>query len=138
MGLKWKSGVILLTVLLSFSPAKVNAASVGDISKQLICPCSCTLILSNCDCPTQEEMVASIEQTLAQGQSEEQIIQFFVAQYGEQVLVSPPKRGFSGATWALLFVAMLGGGGVIYIARKKKARRSKQSPAPGQAKEKRR
>ncbi len=138
MGLKEKLSVILLIVLLSFSPARANAQTVSDISKQLICQCGCTAVLSNCthdECMVRDTMATLIEQKLAQGQSEEQIIQFFVAQYGEQVLASPPKRGFNLVAWVLPFAAILGGGGVIYIVLKKWVRRGTPSQTYPEAEE---
>ncbi len=130
MGLKEKLSIILLIVLLSFSPARANAQTVTDLSKQFICQCGCTLVLANCthvECYSREEMTTLIEQKLAQGQSEEQIIQSFVAQYGEQVLASPPKRGFNLVAWVLPFAAILVGGGVIYVAVKKWVRQGGRS-----------
>ena len=131
MGLKGKLGIILVTALLFLvSPARADSATVGDISKQLICQCGCTLVLANCnhdECMSRDTMTTLIEQKLAQGQSEEQIIQFFVAQYGEQVLASPPKRGFNLVAWVLPFAAILMGGGVIYIALKKWVWQGRQS-----------
>ncbi len=61
----------------------------SDISKELLCPCGCAEVLSVCECSTAEEMNALIEQRLSQGQSKEQIIQYFVVQYGKQVLAAP-------------------------------------------------
>ena len=128
MGLKRKLGIILLLVaLLFFSPARANAQTVSDISKQLICQCGCGRLLNSHVCDTQEAMVTLIEQKLAQGQSEEEIIQFFVAQYGEQVLAAPPKQGFNLMVWITPFAALLFGGGVIYIVLKKWVKRGRQS-----------
>ncbi len=130
MGLKVRLSIILLIAILSFSPSQANAATASDISKQLICQCGCTLVLANCtheECMSRDTMTTLIEQKLAQGQSEAEIIQFFVAQYGEQVLASPPKRGFNLVAWILPFAAILGGGGVIYIALRVWVRRGRQS-----------
>ena len=130
MGLKEKLGIILLIIILSFSPARANAATVSDLSKQFICQCGCNMVLLNCshvECMVRNTMATLIEQTLAQGQSEEQIIQFFVAQYGEQVLAAPPKRGFNLMAWILPFTAILFGGMVICTALKKWVRREVHS-----------
>ena len=130
MGLK-KLFITLLLLLLPVTPVMADAATVSDISKQLICQCGCTLVLANCthvECHSREAMTAFIEQEIAGGQSEPQIIQSFVDQYGEQVLASPPKRGFNLVAWLLPFAAILGGGGVIYIALKKWVWQGRQSP----------
>lgn len=128
MSLK-KLGLAALLFLLLVSPVKAESATVSDISKQLICQCGCTLLLSNCthiECPVGVPMKALIEQKLDQGQSEEQIIQLFVAQYGEVVLASPPKRGFNLAAWVSPFAAIAAGGVAIYFALKKWVKRGKR------------
>ena len=118
-----------ITLLLFASPVMADSVTVSDISKQLMCQCpDCTMVLSDCVCGFQAAMVAEIEQKLAQGQSEEEIIQSFVAQYGEQVLASPPKWGFNLVAWVLPFAAILAGGGIIYIALKKWVWQGRQSP----------
>ena len=78
-------------------------------------------------------MTAFIEQEIAGGQSEPQIIQSFVDQYGEQVLASPPKRGFNLVAWLLPFAVILVGGGIIYIAIKKWVWRGQQPTTTGEA-----
>ena len=131
MGLKRKLSIILLLLtLLFFSPSRANAATVSDISKQLICQCGCNMVLLNCshaECGSREAMTTLITQKIDQGQSEEQIIQFFIAQYGEQVLAAPPKRGFNLMAWIMPFAALLFGAGIIYITLKKWVRRETQS-----------
>ncbi len=125
-------GVSLLLFLLLVSPVRADSPTVSGISKELICQCGCTLVLANCnhdECMSQDKMTTLIEQKIAEGQSSEQIIQFFVAQYGEEVLASPPKRGFNLTAWILPFAVILGGGGIIYIALKKWVKRGKQSQA---------
>jgi len=121
--------LILSLVLLPVTPALAEEAAVSDISKQLICQCGCTLVLSECACALPngaKAMTALIEQKLAQGQSEEQIIQSFVAQYGEKLLTSPPKKGSNPVVWVIPLGVVLGGG-VIYFTLKKRVRRGRQS-----------
>jgi cytochrome c-type biogenesis protein CcmH len=119
-------------VFLPVTPAVADSATVGDISDQLICQCGCTLVLSNCthhECTSREAMTVVIKQGIAQGQSGEQIVQSFVAQYGEQVLSAPPKEGFNLTAWFAPFIALLLGGGVIYVTLRKWVGRGRQSQA---------
>ncbi len=122
-----KLGITVLLFLLFISPGRADAATEDDISKQLFCQCGCDKVLSNCDCDIQEAMTALIEQKSSQGQSEEEIIQSFVAKYGQQVLASPPKQSFNLAAWVLSSIAILGGGGAIYIALRKRVRQGSRS-----------
>lgn len=132
--------IALLIFILSTFPVKAAAEATGDIAKQLICQCGCTLVLSNCahaECGARDAMTSLIEQKLSEGQSEEQIIQSFAAQYGEQVLATPTKRGFNLTAWLTPFAAILAGGGVIYIAMRKWVKRGRhyQSGVMAEAKE---
>lgn len=111
--------IALLVILLSTVSVRANSLTVNEIAEELICQCGCTLMLLNCnhgECMVRDTMTALIKQKIDEGQSKEQIIQFFVAQYGEQVLASPPKRGFNLVAWVLPFVAILAGGAVIFFA----------------------
>jgi len=83
--------IILIVLLINAcAPASVDPALVRDTSKELMCTCGdCELVVSNCDCPRASELTALIEKKLSQGQSKEQIIQYFVLQYGKRVLAAP-------------------------------------------------
>lgn len=77
--------LIILTLLLT-ACAGSESLSVNDIAKELICPCGCTEVLSNCHCDTAKELTSSIESKISLRQSEEQIRQSFIDQYGARVL----------------------------------------------------
>ncbi len=129
MGLRKRLSIILFIILLSLTPTGAMAATRGEISDQLICQCGCTLVLTNCthsECMSRDAMLTFIEQKLTEGQSGEQIIQAFVTQYGEQVLSSPPKKGFNLMAWITPFAAILLGAVVIFIALKKWVRQGHQ------------
>lgn len=139
---KAKIGLILiLTALLLLFPTQTMAATVNDVASQVICQCGCTAVLTNCthgECMVRDTMLNSISLSLEQGKSGEQIIALFVAQYGEQVLASPPKRGFNLMAWGLPFVAIAFGGLVVYILMKKWVLRGREAevaadmPEPGE------
>jgi cytochrome c-type biogenesis protein CcmH/NrfF len=86
---------IIVVGLLTASCAGADKPTLAAtrVTQQLMCQCgTCEEVLSECDCPTAVETTTSIEKKLAQGQSEERIIQSFVVQYGEKVL-SANSRG---------------------------------------------
>ena len=114
-------GIIIYLTVLSVSPVMADSATVSDVSGELVCQCGCTMILSNCshaECGSRDTMTTLIGQKLSQGEPPDEIIQYFVARYGEQVLASPPKQGFNLTAWLLPLAALLVGTGVIYAALK--------------------
>ena len=56
-----------------------------------------------------------IRQKLQQGQSKEDIIKYFVEVYGEQVLASPPKKGFYLTAWTLPLLVIMYSGLIVYL-----------------------
>ena len=124
--------VFISAALLSATPVLADSATVSEIADELICQCGCTMVLSNCthaECSSRSAMTAIIGQKLDQGESKEQIIDYFVSQYGEQVLSSPPKKGFNLVAWLLPFAAILAGGVVIYLSLKAWVRRGNRHQA---------
>jgi len=121
-------GIAFALVLISVSPV---SAAESSITKELVCQCGCLMVLGNCshaECHSRDEMTAIIAQKLAKGESREQIIQYFVAQYGEQVLSAPTKQGFNLTAWITPFAAIIFGGGIIYVALKAWLQRGQSSP----------
>jgi cytochrome c-type biogenesis protein CcmH/NrfF len=64
-------------------------------------------------------MLKEIDQHLAKGQSEQQIIDAFVAEYGTVVYVEPPKKGFGLVAWMMPVIYFAAGLAlVIFVVRK--------------------
>lgn len=138
MRLVGKLGVLLFMLVLALAPAQVSAATVDEIGKQFICQCGCNAVLTNCthsECMVRDSMLTGIKDMLSKGQGEAQITQAFVAQYGEQVLASPPKKGFNLTAWITPFAAIFAGGAAIYFAITKWVGRSSQNPEPTEVQE---
>ncbi len=124
--------LVLSFVLLPVTQVMAEEHTVSDISKELMCQCGCGLVLAACDCELPNgavEMTTLISEKLAQGESGEQIIQSFVAYYGEQVLAPSPSQ----VAWLLPFAAILGGGGVAYLVLKKRGGKRLQSVRPAKS-----
>ncbi len=114
----------VLSVLLFFALAVTASALKADltlesVSMELVCQCGCGLVLNNCnhiDCGVAIPMRQTVTEKLARGESQEQILTFFVSQYGEAVLAAPTRKGFNLLAWVLPFVAIVvGGGGIVLV-----------------------
>jgi cytochrome c-type biogenesis protein CcmH len=122
--MQWWQKILIFVVIgwQTMMPAPVYAQSAGEIAKELICMCGCTAVLDNCtheECMVRDAMITTIKEKLAKGQPREEIVQFFVTQYGEEVLSSPPKRGFNLTAWLLPFAGIISGGIVVGVLIKK-------------------
>jgi cytochrome c-type biogenesis protein CcmH len=117
---------ILLTILLictfAFADAKTR---LEDVASKLSCFCnSCPhLSISDCTCSLADRIRKDISSRIARGETEDQIIKSYVAQYGQTVLSAPPKSGFNLTPWLVPVVAF-GIGGTILITFLKKQRKS--------------
>ena len=56
-----------------------------------------------------------IRQKLQQGESPEQVVQYFVDRYGEGVLLMPPPRSFNLLVWYVPPIALIPGLVVVWI-----------------------
>jgi cytochrome c-type biogenesis protein CcmH/NrfF len=88
-------------------------------------------------CDTAKGELKEIDQLLAQGRSQQQIIDAFVAEYGTQVYTEPPKRGFGLVAWLMpVFYSVVGLALLIFVVRKWTVRPSTNtSPGPSAASE---
>ncbi|HVA24110.1 MAG TPA: cytochrome c-type biogenesis protein CcmH [Chloroflexota bacterium] len=83
------------------------------IANELQCPVceNVTVAYSNATLAAQMRQV--IRDKLAQGQTHDQIIHYFVDRYGEAILTQPPKHGLNLLVWLLPLAGLLGGLGVL-------------------------
>jgi cytochrome c-type biogenesis protein CcmH len=135
--------IILITILASlFLVSTASAQDAGPdaptdndvnrIAKQLYCPVCPNTPLDVCETKACQDWRAQIRDQLAQGWSDQQIIDYFVAQYGERVLAEPRRKGFTSLVWLLPVIAVLLGLGIVYeLLRSWRA--GKPEPAPVQA-----
>ena len=80
-------------------------ARAADLEAELVCPvCETTLDQSNA--PVAERMKLFIRERIAAGDSEQEIKDALVAEFGEGVLATPAKRGFGLLAWFLPLAAL--------------------------------
>lgn len=112
------------------TPGYPNDNDVNRVAKQLYCPVCPNTPLDVCETKACQDWRAQIRDQLAQGWTDQQVIDYFVAQYGERVLAEPQRKGFTSLVWFLPLIMVLLGMGVVYeILRNWK----KKQPAPSVA-----
>jgi cytochrome c-type biogenesis protein CcmH len=113
---KFRSIILVVLSLFVCSMAFAAKATMDGVASKLSCYCgTCPhLSVSVCTCSKADEIKAEIKQKIAQGMTEQQIVNAFVAEYGQTVLSTPPKSGFNLAAWTIPFLAFLLGGIVLF------------------------
>jgi cytochrome c-type biogenesis protein CcmH len=102
----------LLALALAVSPAlhAQQSERAKRLGGRLMCVCSCNQILTACNhvgCTYSHSMLKELDDRIARGDSDDVILQSFIQEYGQTVLVDPPKRGFTGLVWVVPIVAPL-------------------------------
>jgi cytochrome c-type biogenesis protein CcmH len=90
--------------------AGVTANDVNDVARQLWCPLCSGVRLDACELKACAQMKDVISDKLASGEDVSSIKNYFVAQYGPQVLGEPPMEGFNWLAWILPVLALAAGG----------------------------
>jgi cytochrome c-type biogenesis protein CcmH len=113
--------ILILGLLILFIPAAVFAQGadptddeVNAIAKQIYCPVCENIPLDACGTVACEQWRGIIRDKLKEGWSEDQIKEFFVAQYGDRVLAEPPRRGFNWLIYIIPLLAFVVGGIMLY------------------------
>ena len=113
---------------LSLAPAKPKPrASKADLEGEIMCPV-CSTTLDQSDSPIARRMKADIGRRIAAGQSKNQIEDALVAEFGQQILAAPPKKGFNLLAWILPFVALFGGALILGVLAWRWSRNREPSP----------
>jgi cytochrome c-type biogenesis protein CcmH len=88
---------------------------VREIASELRCVVCQNLSVADSPSDLAKEMRNVVREQVQQGKSREEVQAYFVSRYGEYVLLAPPKRGFNLLVWGLPFLAVVAGGGVVYL-----------------------
>lgn len=126
---KWSLGLALVLTLvvwgafstLNPSPARAQQPTPNSdiqnrmekIAKDLYCPVCVGVPLNVCETQACEQWRQLIIEKLQAGQSEQQIRQYFIDQYGDRVLGAPPPQGFNLGAYILPTLILIAGAAII-------------------------
>ncbi len=103
-------------------------AEIRAIEQRLSCTCGCTLDVFTCrttdfTCTYSPELHREVLALRDDGKTAQEILDAFVAKYGEKALMAPKPQGFNLAGYLLpgAVIAAAGAGLVLFIGRRKTA-----------------
>jgi cytochrome c-type biogenesis protein CcmH len=116
--------VLCLAAAVVFSTGMLQGQSsdrAKTLGAKMICMCNCGQILTACNhvgCTKSTAMLKELDQRVASGDNDDDILQSFVQEYGAAVLAEPPTHGFNAVAWAIPVIASIFGLGlVIFVIR---------------------
>ncbi|HBG74707.1 MAG: hypothetical protein A2X25_11790 [Chloroflexi bacterium GWB2_49_20] len=96
------------------TPGYPTDNDVNQIAKKLYCPVCPNTPLDVCETQACKDWRGQIRDQLSEGWTEQQVIDYFVAQYGERVLAEPQRKGFTSLVWLFPVIAALLGLWISY------------------------
>lgn len=104
------------------------------IDKGLMCPICPSETIDQSQVEIANQMQIIVREKLAEGESRDDIFQFFVDRYGPGILAEPPKSGFNLLVWVIPPMALLlGSGALIMIVRSMRRERPKYAEVEADA-----
>ena len=100
---------------------QVTDDQVNAVAKKLNCPVCENVPLDVCETQACAQWRDLIRQKLAADEKPDQIIAYFRATYGDRVLQSPPREGFTGLLWILPFVGLIAGVAILVVVLRRMA-----------------
>lgn len=116
------SGVVVAVTMASTDPG--DADRVHALASGLKCPVCESESIADSPSAIARDLYDLIAERVADGWSDDEIVDSFVATYGERVLLDPPVDARTIALWVVPLVAALAGLAVIL---------SRRASAPGRA-----
>jgi cytochrome c-type biogenesis protein CcmH len=96
-----------------------DAKLVREITDNLIAPCCWSSPVSQHFSDVAEQIRAEVREMVAAGKSREEIMDYYVAKYGERILASPRPKGFNVLAYVLPWAALAMGAWFLIVLLKK-------------------
>lgn len=135
-----RRAVLALAIALMAAPVgaqqpalHVNDREVYEIAAQLRCVVCQNLSVADSPSEMAIQMRGIVRERLAAGDSPAQVVEYFVDKYGEWILLSPRRRGFTLLVWIAPFAAVAIGLGLVAVVLRRWTRRARarERAAPG-------
>ena len=101
-------------------------ARARALGGELRCPVCRGLPIGESPAELARQMMGELRTQIAAGKNDSQIVDYFIARYGESVRLTPPKAGVGLIVWLAPILAVLLGGYGLWVF----LRNSSRKPAP--------
>ncbi len=125
------AAVIFLAVpsVAAQSPGEFSEKEAQTIDRMIMCPVCPAETIDQAQVEISFQMRDLVREMLADGMSRKEILDFFVARYGADILAAPPKSGANLLVWILPIVGVaVALAGVYFVIRSMTARGGGQRP----------
>jgi cytochrome c-type biogenesis protein CcmH/NrfF len=144
------AAAVLVSVLTAASaalfvfPTRAQDDRAHQVGKKLKCMCGgCNDTAATCyhvggafsgPCDTAKGILKKIDQRIAQGDSDDLIVQGFVQEFGQVALIEPPHSGIGRLAWAMPAIYLVVGGLlVVFVISRWRKRPMRATQTPGAA-----
>ena len=122
-------GALLAFVLVSTVAARAQPTLGPDLEREarqletmLVAPCCWSQQVSVHQSPAADEMKKDIRRRLTEGKTRQQILDAYVVEFGERILIEPPARGFKRTLYVLPIVLLVLSAAVLSVIVKRMSR----------------
>jgi len=106
-----------------------------QLSEELRCPKCQNQNIADSNAPIAQDLRKLLHQQLEQGASDEQILDYMVARYGEFVRYRPRFGGASAVLWLAPVILLVAAAGVLMVSLRSRAKKSGAASAALDAQE---
>lgn len=103
---------------------------VEQLTEQLRCPVCDGLAVADSPSSTARAIAADVRSRVAAGETDDDIRNAYVAQYGEWILLEPPAGGIGTLAWLLPVALVVGGAGMAAWTLHRRAITHDDAPSP--------
>jgi cytochrome c-type biogenesis protein CcmH len=113
---------IALLCVVTVAMLGAGQSRFNRLGHELMCSCGCGQVLLECNhvgCPSSSHMIGELQAEIATGESDTDVLNYFVAKYGATILTAPIRGGFDRVAWivpvVIFLLATVGTFGIVWL-----------------------
>jgi cytochrome c-type biogenesis protein CcmH len=111
--------LFLFSAVATLGADKKQSDQVREIEDSLIAPCCWSQPVSQHYSEVAEQIRNEVQAMVASGKTRDEILDYYVAKYGERILATPRARGFNSLVYILPWAALIAGAWFLVMLVKK-------------------